>query len=349
MNRRFFVIGDIEMGGGDIMDDFHDDDTLVRFIEHVGGVKADRVVMVLNGDVFDFLKMGYKGKYSRYITEDISLGKLDLILKAHSKVFEAWKRFLELQHTRLVFVIGNHDADVVWPKVQEKLREVLGRQTDGTGARDSKIVFTHSFDEEFFHAQHGNLIDPFFGFNHEKPIIEHKGKKILNLPFGSHVATQYLTSFKAKFHQQEVLYPQHEVFKKYPEYKKEINRLMHHKALKIFVSDPLLHLGDPMYRVPYGKIIKHVLRHGFDGVHDDRFLDIEELDTKFGKKSLYVLSHAHVKNDRKGKNARYIIVDCWRTELNVLTPDLQKKPKTYVEIEVDDQRLLSAEMKEFAL
>lgn len=343
MNRRFFVIGDIEMGGGDLMDDFHDDDGLVSFVQHIGRTQADEVALVLNGDVFDFLKMDYKGEYPRYITEDISLWKLERVLQTHSKVFEAWAEFLKLPHAKLVFVIGNHDPDVAWPAVQERLRQVLGQVKDS-----AKIRFGHTFDEMHFHVQHGNLIDPFFGFDHEKSIIEYKGRKILNLPLGSQIASQYLTPFKKKFHDKEVLYPQHEVFKKYPEYKKEIGRMMRRHGLKIFLIDPVMYMNDPMYRVPYFRILRHLFRHGFDGVHDDRFLDVETLEGRFGKKKVYVLSHAHVLKDRKDKDVRYIFVDCWRTELNVENPEM-KKPKTYVEIALTDDTLEGAELKEFPL
>lgn len=339
MFRKVFVIGDIEMGKGDIMDDFHDDEALVKFIEHAGSVKADEVTLVLNGDVFDFLKMDYEGKYPRYITEEISLWKMDRVMEAHPKVFYAWKSFLAKPHTCLVFVIGNHDADVVWPKVQEKLIGALGH------AR--KIVFTHAYDGADFHVQHGNLIDPIFGFNHRKPIIRHKGKKILNLPLGAHISTQYLIPFKKKYHREEVLYPQKEVFKKYPEYKKAIGKLMRRHIPKIFFLDPLLRVFNPMFRVPFGRLLGHLLRNGFDGVHDDRFLHIGKLQVRFGRKRVYVLSHAHVQKDISRNGSRYIFVDCWRTELNVTTPDLRKKPKTYVEIDLEGDTLASAEVKVF--
>lgn len=345
MRRKFFIIGDIEMGKNDLMDDFHDDEALVRFIEYAGAADADEVTLILNGDVFDFLKMDYEGTYPRSITEDISLWKMERVLEAHPEVFEAWKSFLEQPQTKMVFVIGNHDADLVWPAVQQRLRQALG-QNDGVHA---KVSFTHAYENEHFHAQHGNLIDPVFGFDHQNPIIEYKGKQILNLPLGAQISTQYLIPFKAKFHDKEVLYPQQEVFKKYPEYKKEINRLMFRHLPRIFLLDPIIKMGDPMYRVPYGRMFRHFLRKGFDGVHDDRFLDIEEIDTLFGKRQLYVLSHAHVKKDTEHRGRRYIFVDCWRTEINVLSQDLSKKPKTYVEIAVEGDRLASAELKVFPL
>jgi hypothetical protein len=380
MVRRFFVIGDIEMGGGDLMDDFHDDALLVKFVEMTGravggsahaderaggqaradgraaagahvtageerhagssaGAQADEVVLILNGDVFDFLKMDYRGKYPRHITEEISEWKMKKVLQAHPRVFAAWKKFLEIPQTRLVFVIGNHDADVAWPGVQRMLLEALGHPP--------KITITHFFENKLFHVQHGNLIDPFFGFNHLNPVIEHQGKKILNLPLGAQIAAQYLTPFKAKFHKQEVLYPQHEVIRKYPQYKKEMRRLMLRHGFKIFVADPLMKRHDPMYRVPYGRVWRHFWRHGFDGVHDDRFMNIRELETRFGKSPVYVLSHSHIKKDVQKNGSRYIFVDCWRTERDVRTPDLRKKPKTYVEITQTGDKLAQVELKEF--
>ncbi len=123
---------------------------------------------------------------------------------------------------------------------------------------------------------------------------------------------------------------------------------MRRHGLKIFLIDPVMYMNDPMYRVPYFRILRHLFRHGFDGVHDDRFLDVETLEGRFGKKKVYVLSHAHVLKDRKDKDVRYIFVDCWRTELNVENPEM-KKPKTYVEIALTDDTLEGAELKEFPL
>lgn len=324
------------------MDDFHDDDILIRFFEYIQPTDGAEVTLIFNGDTFDFLKMPYNGKYTRYITEGISLWKLEGVLEKHGTVFEALKKFLESRNTKVIFVVGNHDADLVWPIVQQKLRRVLG-------ANEAQVVFTHTFDHEHFHVQHGNLIDPLFRFDYDKPVIEHRGKKILNLPLGAHMSAQYLMGFKRKFHHHEVMYPQHEVIKKYPEYKKAITRVTMQNSLRIFLLDPILHLGNPMYRVPYFRVLWHLLRYGFDGVHDDKFMDIEDLEGRFGKKPVYILAHAHVKKDLLYQDRRYILVDCWRTERDVRTEDFRKKPKTYVEIAVVGDRVAGVELKEFAI
>lgn len=243
MKRRIFVIGDIEMGQGDMMDDFKDDDQLEKFIENASNSEgSDETILVLNGDVFDFLKMNYQGEYSRYITEEVSLWKFEKIIAKHPKFLVSLKKFLDHKHTKLVIVIGNHDADLAWPKLQERIYDILGNK--------SKISFTHAFEEENLNIQHGNLIDPLFIFPYEKDLVTYKGKKILNLPFGSQVASQYLIDLKKQFAEAEKSYPQKEVIKKYPEYQKAINTLLRKYLVKMLVTDPLLHFRDPMYKVP---------------------------------------------------------------------------------------------------
>ena len=127
MNKRIFIIGDVEIGRRDRMDDFCDDPTLVRFIDHLSLlVQHEAVQLILNGDFFDFLKISYKNEYPRYVTEEISLWKLNQVLKAHPLVFEALRSFLSHPNAEIFFVIGNHDADLIWPSLQKEIRKILG-------------------------------------------------------------------------------------------------------------------------------------------------------------------------------------------------------------------------------
>ena len=97
MNKEVIIIGDIEMGGGTLTDDFISDQTLSRLIYSLCN-KNVPVDLVLNGDTFDFLKCPYienqVASYPRHITAEISLAKLRLIYNAHTPVFEALKRFV---------------------------------------------------------------------------------------------------------------------------------------------------------------------------------------------------------------------------------------------------------------
>ncbi len=95
--KEIVVIGDIEMGAGNLTDDFISDQLLSGLIMELAE-RPHPVDLVLNGDTFDFLKCPSKLKpvthYPRHITEEVSLAKLRLIHRAHLPVFEALARFV---------------------------------------------------------------------------------------------------------------------------------------------------------------------------------------------------------------------------------------------------------------
>ncbi|MEZ4087379.1 MAG: metallophosphoesterase [Candidatus Gracilibacteria bacterium] len=134
MKEYIYSISDIEMGRGDITDDFSDDQAVAEFLEkiitdHAAEQPSPKITLVLNGDIFDFLKMEYKGELPYLITEDISLWKLEEVFKTHPGVFKAMKKFLDAHsHTNIHFVIGNHDSDIAWPSLQERIKQELGNQ-----------------------------------------------------------------------------------------------------------------------------------------------------------------------------------------------------------------------------
>src|SRR3989344_2456408 len=96
LSKEIIVIGDIEMGAGNLTDDFIADRKLSSLILELAK-RRHPVDLVLNGDTFDFLKSPSQlqphTKYPRHITKEISLAKLQLIYNAHKPVFEAWKKF----------------------------------------------------------------------------------------------------------------------------------------------------------------------------------------------------------------------------------------------------------------
>ena len=97
IQKEIIVLGDIEMGAGNLTDDFISDNALFELISELKE-RPHPVDLILNGDIFDFLKCPYFKQnqlvYTRHVTEDISLSKLNLIYKAHERVFYALKRFV---------------------------------------------------------------------------------------------------------------------------------------------------------------------------------------------------------------------------------------------------------------
>jgi len=340
MKNNTYIISDVELGRGDIMDGFHDDDKLVAFIESIKSHSADEIVtLVFNGDSFDFLKMGYRGKYPRLITEEISLWKINEIYAAHRKVFQALKSFLSNKKHRLVFVIGNHDPDLAWPSVKKFIREKL--------SASKNIDFTFRYKKNGLQAEHGHLFDVFFTFNIKKPIIKYRKKEILNLPWGCRICFSHLNKVKLSFPDEEKYQPATEYAKLNPAYKKAIQKAISAIILKELLLRPLLFPYDPTRRAPTQKIITETIRRGFKALSYEQYklIDFRRLRKKFPQVKIFVLGHTHCLGDLSYKGQRHLVTDTWREEIDVRT--MRQKSKTYALVRFHGKKLLSADLKTF--
>jgi UDP-2,3-diacylglucosamine pyrophosphatase LpxH len=90
--------------------------------------------LVINGDFIDFWNV--EGGEAED-TEELAVERLHLVMDAHPAVEEALVRFLEAGHG-LVFVTGNHDAELLYPKV----RKALASRLEGAVGSDASITRT---------------------------------------------------------------------------------------------------------------------------------------------------------------------------------------------------------------
>lgn|GEM_PF-1775788 len=348
MRKRSFVISDIEMGKGDLMDDFSDDELLVRFIASLADAAFEgETWLFLNGDIFDFLKMDFQGEYTRYITEEISLWKLEQILRVHPRVFEALAGFLRDPGHHLFFVIGNHDFDLAWPKIQARVRNFLGQgASDMHGSGISRVHFGHLFDEGDLHIQHGNLVDPFFAFDTAKPFISFRGQQILNLPIGCQISFFYLVPFKKKFAKEEQLSPRGEAIRRFPEYRRAIAKMKWLSSWKV-IWDRFLHADDPTYRINYRAFLSHFLEFGLDFINDEKFLPsrIKKLAKMYKQPKVFVLGHSHCFSKFELDGRKFLVTDTWRDEYSFSSVGRQKKPKTFAEIQQEGSKISRADVK----
>lgn len=341
MEHKLYFISDIEMGRGDIMDDFSDDYLLVDFIEKITPQNShEKISLVLLGDIFDYMKMGYKGTYPRYITEEISVWKTDQIINSHKNVFTALKNFLKKDNTEVLFIIGNHDADLAWPKVQKRIKETLRSHR--------QIKFAYQYRHKDIHAEHGHLMDPFYIINTKKPVINFKKQQILNLPWATHACFSHLIDIKKKYPREESLYPNTIALQTNSEYKKHCNKVIRNLVLTNGILYPISRFYDPTYRVPYLKIFGHLIFFGSNVLDDERFIKhrVKKIIKKNNDKNIIILGHSHVLTDMEIEGKKVFITDTWRDEYD-LNNDENKKPKSYVEIHYKNDKLKSAEMKLF--
>lgn len=343
MTKNIFIISDIELGQGDIFDDFKDEQALLNFLEKISNEKGENT-LILNGDTFDFLKMPYQGIFTHHVTEKISLYKLDQIIKTYPKIFAALKKFLNKKANLLHFNIGNHDFDLLWPKVQQKLKKIL--------AHPSQISFNHYYETKDLHIEHGNQVDYFYKMDIEHPFLKFQGEDILNLPIGSVVVIKYFIELKKAFPFEEKLYPRHQAFENFPEFRKLKQKISIDLIFRGIIFDFLFNFKDPLASIPYLNLIKHLFTHGLETVDDSKFANkrFKNLRKIHPGKKAYIIGHLHLTHHELSPNQNHIqiITNTWREEY-LLTRNKEQflKAKTYAQIVYEKDQISKIDLLTF--
>jgi UDP-2,3-diacylglucosamine pyrophosphatase LpxH len=132
------VISDLHMGGRAGFQILRETGRLANFIRRLGQRRPqERVVLVLNGDVFDTLAEDIIG----YVAVDDAEATVDRIMKdpSFAPVWEALSAFVKLPDRTLAIVIGNHDIELAFPPVQ---RLILSRLAGSDLSARARIEFS---------------------------------------------------------------------------------------------------------------------------------------------------------------------------------------------------------------
>ncbi len=155
MQRTRYIVSDLHIGAGDELDSFTADRSF-KYLLEAASRRADSE-LIINGDFVDFISIDIGRETSHAFTrsgctEEESLRKLERVIEAHPVVFSALKSFLGKKGHRLVLVPGNHDIDLFWPKVRDRLREVMGAYDDRCFYFEESGIYR----DEGFYVEHGN-------------------------------------------------------------------------------------------------------------------------------------------------------------------------------------------------
>lgn len=140
-------------------------------------VRGEDLTVVLNGDVFDFDAPRVRGGES--VAHDLprdareSVDAVRAILRDHPELVRGLARVLAEGH-KVVFVSGNHDAQLTLPEVREAIRTILldaSREQladGGAGAPPGDIEFRAWFylSEDGVLFEHGHQYDTFCSFRY---------------------------------------------------------------------------------------------------------------------------------------------------------------------------------------
>lgn len=158
------------------------------------------VELFINGDYFDFLNVPVDGEFVDVITEEIALFKCNAIIKGHPEVMAAIREFASHPGKKVTYMIGNHDAELFFPKV----REMIIREWDPDGKFPSdKIEMIADRDrvnwEGGVEVHHGNQFEAVHVLNFEKPLLaEGNEKPVLNIPWGSFYVLKIVNRLKGE-------------------------------------------------------------------------------------------------------------------------------------------------------
>ncbi|MGH1468055.1 MAG: hypothetical protein ACRBBP_04125 [Bdellovibrionales bacterium] len=180
-------------GGHNSLEEFYFDEKFAEFLEYhtTAKFKDIEVELVLNGDIFNFLQIDYKGHFVPVITEAMNLNMLDRIAEGHPKIFKSLKKFASLEGKSITYVTGNHDQGILWPKVQGRLNEILETQVN-------YCQLVYYFDG--VHIEHGHMHEAANRMNPKKFFLrKNLPEPILNLPFGSHFFVDFVLKLKQSY------------------------------------------------------------------------------------------------------------------------------------------------------
>jgi UDP-2,3-diacylglucosamine pyrophosphatase LpxH len=206
LSKTVLVISDIHLGAGTIvkgmrnyLEDFHYDQEMVEFLDFFssGEYLNAKVELVINGDLFDLLAVPFVEYFDdEFWSEEASLEKLKLIIKAHPEVMEALGKFISHKNKKIIYIIGNHDAELVHPRLQdyvfkqfdEKVREHFSIRmgNEGEFCPVEGVLIKHGHEYEVAHQ-----------FEPSEVIqTDELGNKYMIPPWGSYYVTRVLNKFK---------------------------------------------------------------------------------------------------------------------------------------------------------
>ncbi len=202
-DRITLVVSDLHIGSGhrkgvvNFYDDFRHDSQLAALLRRYsqGRYEGTDVELVLNGDIFDLLKVHVRGQFPERITEPIAVHKLRRCLAGHPKVVRALTGFLGVRHKRITLLPGNHDMEFVYPQVQRTFCEAVAAKPT-----DPRMRFVVDRPEHRIEGgveiHHGHQFEALHAFDWRRLFVEHHGERILNLPWGSLFILNVINRFK---------------------------------------------------------------------------------------------------------------------------------------------------------
>lgn len=181
------------------------DNDFKNFLDQIQAKIDGPCELVLNGDTFDFDSVmslpdkndipytEHERKRGLGTTEVKSNFKIQKILEDHNVWVDALASFVKNNiHNKVVFIIGNHDLELHWPKVQKSIISSM----DLPEQLQDNIVFCEWFyiSNRDTLIEHGNQYDPYNTcIDPINPTVRKGKHEIIRIPFGD-MANKFLVN-----------------------------------------------------------------------------------------------------------------------------------------------------------
>jgi len=166
-------VSDSHIGGDPGCDGFESPEELSVLLEELAG-RDGPVELILAGDFFDFLQISPP-------RDGVDRAALTMSRPEYEGLFAALGRFASGEQKRVVYLPGNHDAEMWWnPRIQKTLRE---RGLVDEFALSYEAHFEVGGEQRVVYCEHGNQFDP-------ANTVEDYGDP-LDTPLGHHVVTDF--------------------------------------------------------------------------------------------------------------------------------------------------------------
>jgi UDP-2,3-diacylglucosamine pyrophosphatase LpxH len=204
VQKVILVISDLHLSAGKIikgkrnlLEDFHYDNELIDFLKYYssGDYESIPVELVINGDFLDFLAVPYVEYYDdEFWSEKAAMEKLRMIMVAHRGVLDAMKYFLKKEDNRIVYIIGNHDAEFVFDSLKKEFISYFGEHAHKLTLSNS--ITTH-VPVKGVSIQHGHQYERAHDFDQDNAVVETmSGEKYFIPPWGSYYVTNVINKYK---------------------------------------------------------------------------------------------------------------------------------------------------------
>ena len=204
--KTVIVLSDLHLGAGQFrhdirnpLEDFFFDRELIEFFHYFcSGIYQDRKVeIVLNGDIIDFLATPFVEYFEdEFWSETAAITKLNMVREAHREIFIAIANFLKVKDKKIIYVVGNHDAEILLPGVRETFLSFFPENLRSQIILPETDVYSPT---NGVYIQHGHQYERAHNFDPRNAYTQDsQGKRYIIPTWGAYYCTHIINKFKVE-------------------------------------------------------------------------------------------------------------------------------------------------------